>query len=153
MTVGELEMMVKVNTQGLEDVKKKLNDVRKTSKDTQFSIGEMVAGFVSAQAVIGLATKATSLFVNAIRGGIQADIESTRTKKLLIDAMVRTGTYTKEAYEEIIRYSGELQKMTVYDDDAILAGQKLLVTFGAQGQSLKDLTKATLDLATAKGMD
>lgn len=153
MTVGELEMMVKVNTQGLDDVKKKLNDVSKTSKDTQFSIGKMAAGFVSAQAVIGIATKAASLFVNAIKDGIQADIESTRTKKLLIDAMQRTSTYTKEAYEEIIRYSSELQRMTIYDDDAILAGQKLLVTFGAHGQALKDLTKATLDLATAKGMN
>lgn len=68
-------------------------------------------------------------------------------------AMRNAGTYTKEASKDQQAYAAELQKTTAFADEQINMAQASIATFGFQGQTLKDLTKVTLDLAAAKGMD
>lgn len=80
--------------------------------------------------------------------GIQEEAELT-----LAQAMKQAGTFTEEAYRHNLEYASSLQKMTTYGDEAILGVQKMLTNFGVEGEMLDQLTKATLDLAAAKGMD
>ena len=74
-------------------------------------------------------------------------------EKTLAAAMKQAGTYTEAALKHSIEYASALQSMTRYGDEAILSVQKMLTNFGIEGEMLDKLTKATLDLAAAKGMD
>lgn len=71
----------------------------------------------------------------------------------LAEAMKQAGTFTEAAYQHNLKYASSLQKLTVYGDEQILVGQRMLTNFGVEGEALDMLTKATLDLASAKGMD
>ncbi|RMD50972.1 hypothetical protein D6827_03100, partial [Candidatus Parcubacteria bacterium] len=53
----------------------------------------------------------------------------------------------------LVRYAAELQKQTAYGDEAIIEAQALIAMFIKDENQVKRLTKATLDLAAAKGMD
>lgn len=76
-----------------------------------------------------------------------------KAEKTLGAAMKQAGTFTQAAYKHNLEYASSLQQMTTFGDEAILGVQKQLTNFGAEGKVLDDLTKATLDLAAAKGID
>jgi hypothetical protein len=50
-------------------------------------------------------------------------------------------------------YAAELQKVTRYEDDEIVAVQARLVTLGVLGRDMRAATQATLDFAAATGQD
>lgn len=76
-----------------------------------------------------------------------------RAERTLAAAMKQAGTFTQKAMKHNLEYAASLQKMTTFGDEAILGVQKMLTNFGVEGEMLDKLTKATLDLAAAKGMD
>ena len=51
------------------------------------------------------------------------------------------------------KYASELQKVTTYGDENIIEAMALIGAFVKEEDQIKLLTKATLDLAAAKGMD
>ena len=53
----------------------------------------------------------------------------------------------------LLDYASSLQRSSVFGDEAILTAQALLAAFIKDEEQLKLATKATLDLAAAKGMD
>ena len=108
---------------------------------------QAIKGVAIAGAAMGAALVAAGLKAAAM-AGIQERAELT-----LAQAMQQAGTYTKEAFEHNLEYASSLQKMTAYGDEAILGVQRMLTNFGIEGEALDGLTKATLDLAAAKGMD
>lgn len=87
------------------------------------------------------------------KAALDAYAEQERATKTLSAAMQQAGTYTKEALQHNLDYASSLQRMTTYGDEAITGVQKMLTNFGVEGRMLDELTKATLDLAAAKGMD
>lgn len=71
----------------------------------------------------------------------------------LTQALKNQGDARQSTVEDLKSFAGELQKVTNFADDQILSTQSLLVTYGATGEQLKKMTKATLDLAAAKNID
>lgn len=98
-------------------------------------------------------TAVTATVVISIKKVISAYAEQERAEKNLSAAMKQAGTFTEAAYKHNIQYASSLQDLTRYGDEAILGVQKLLTNFGIEGKALDDLTRATLDLASAKEMD
>ena len=115
------------------------------------------AGFDKARAAInGVAKGALVLGAALAAAGYKAAQAAgiqERAELTLAQAMQQAGTYTKAAFEHNKDYAASLQTMTEYGDEAILGVQKMLTNFGVEGVMLDKLTKATLDLASAKGMD
>lgn len=68
-------------------------------------------------------------------------------------AMKNLGVFTESALKEQERFASEVQKVTVFGDEQILGLQALLTTFGLYGKELQGTTIATIDLATALGVD
>jgi hypothetical protein len=100
-------------------------------------------------AVTGAIVGVTAATLKAAKAaGIQQQQEF-----LLAQAMKTAGTFTESAFKENLKYASALQDLTKYGDENILTVQRLLTNFGIEGEELKGLTKATLDLASAKGMD
>ena len=54
---------------------------------------------------------------------------------------------------ELLDYASALQKVTRFGDEAIISVQSIIGAFIKDDDVIKSLTKATLDLASAKGMD
>lgn len=79
--------------------------------------------------------------------------EQERAERTLSAAMKQASTYSEEAYQHNLQYAASLQKITTYGDEAILGVQKMLSNFGVEGEMMDKLTRATLNLAAAKGMD
>jgi hypothetical protein len=115
---------------------------------------QMIAGRITAglktMALAGAAMGA-AIALGAKKAADAAGIQEKR-ELALAQAMKTAGTFTEEAFLSNIEYAASLQKITTFGDETILTVQKLLTNYGAQGKELDDLTKATLDFATATGM-
>lgn len=55
--------------------------------------------------------------------------------------------------DNLVQYASALQSVTAYGDEEIIEAQALISAFVKEEDSIKRATKATLDLAAAKGMD
>tara|TARA_R100000808_G_scaffold12368_1_gene30821 strand:+ start:269 stop:2392 length:2124 start_codon:yes stop_codon:yes gene_type:complete len=75
-----------------------------------------------------------------------ASIKQEKAEKKLSTALGETST-------ELLNYASALQKATTFGDEAIIEVQALIGAFTKDEEQIKTLTKATLDLAEAKGMD
>jgi len=88
---------------------------------------------------IGIATSSIGRFVNLTA-------EQELAEKKLEAALGFTN-------QGLLDYASSLQRSSVFGDEAILTAQALLAAFIKDEEQLKLATKATLDLAAAKGMD
>ena len=69
----------------------------------------------------------------------------------LAEAKLRTA-YGK-SITSLTQYASALQKQTTFGDEAIIEAEAKIAAFVKDEKQVKSLTKATLDLATASGMD
>jgi len=119
-------------------------------KDLEKNLANAQKGFstmakVSAAAFAGLTASAY--------GFMEAARQQELSINTLNQALKNQGKYTEEASEDLIKYAAALQKITLFGDENIIQAESLIASFGFEGEMLKQLTKATLDLAQAKGMD
>lgn len=103
---------------------------------------------------LGVGVAGLTAFAVVLKKGIAAQKEAEVASNNLAAAMKTTGTYTKKAHDEQLKYASALQKQSLYGDDAITNAQSQLVSLAnLSGDGLERATKATLDLAAATGMD
>lgn len=80
--------------------------------------------------------------------------ESERNVNALNQALKTTGQYSENYSNKLQEQSAALQKLTGIEDDEIITGQRLLLTFTNIGQNaLPEATKAALDMSAAMGQD
>lgn len=103
------------------------------------------------------ASKKASIGFLALAGALGVSIRNARTQQLAINklnqSLINTGNYSEEASKDLQEYAAQLQAITTFGDEAIISAQSLIASFGFEGKVLKELTAATLDLASAKGME
>lgn len=71
----------------------------------------------------------------------------------LTQAMINNGIYSKALSSAYADQASALQKVSIFGDEQITNAQAILQGYLGQTQVSKELTRATLDLATAKKMD
>lgn len=71
----------------------------------------------------------------------------------LTQAMVNQGIYSKELKDSYVKLGQELQKVSLYGDEQIIASEAILQSYLGQTKISKELLTATMDLAAAKKMD
>jgi len=130
----------------VDKLNKKLKGSDAQNKKVKTSTGLLRKGWVQATIAIGATIAVMKKLTDA--AAVQERAEIT-----LAEAMKQAGTFTDQAFQHNLKYAQSLQKMTTYGDEAILGVQKMLTNFGMEGEVLDKLTKSTLDLAAAKGMD
>lgn len=123
-----------------------LGDVKDLEK-SMASAGKSFATLGKASAV-AFAGMTASVF-----GFIEAAREHEMAVNSLNQALKNQGNFTEQASKDLQDYANSLQSVTLFDNTAIVAAQKMIATFGIEGEQLKQLTKATLDFAQAKGVD
>lgn len=126
------ELLLKVKTAGADAV-----DSLAESLDSIKEIG--VAAFAAISAVI----------IKAIDEYKEAEEAS----NALNQSMVNQGIYSSDLRDAYDEQAQSLQKLTKFGDDEITSAQAILQTYLGQTKISKELTEATLNLATAKKMD
>ena len=107
------------------------------------SMGESISRTIGQYLALGLAVKGTlGFFKDSLKlYGIQEQAE-----KSLQTALGHTSNY-------LLNRASALQKITTYGDEEIIQAQALIAAFVKEENAIDKATQATLDLASAKGMD
>lgn len=126
-------------------VNKKFNQTQKSIQGLTGSVKNLVgayAGIQGAKAVLGFAVDAGKAF-----------LVQEKAERLLTSAMRERGVLTDESIDRAKRFASAMQTMTTFGDEETLSVQTLLTQYGLYGSALEKATKASMDLASAKGMD
>ena len=107
-----------------------------------------IAGVVSA----GL-TKAFELSGDALRGLVSITGQAIKAANEQEDAEKRLTVALGYRSKALIDQATALQKVTIYEDNQIIEAQAAIAMYVKDEAQIKAVTKATLDMATAKGMD
>lgn len=93
----------------------------------------------------------------AIVAGATAAIHSYREQEeatnRLNQVMVNNGIYSTELARKYSEMATQLQRVTIFGDEAIISAQAQLQAYLGQTEVTEGLVRATLDLATAQGID
>lgn len=156
LSEAELALIVTGKDQGASKV---LDDVdKKTSGlgDTMGKVGAIAGGFLAANVIQGGVQKLTGFVgdsVSAIKESIQVNTQ--------LDAVLKsTGGTVGLTATQIKDYAASLEKKTLFEDEAIISGQNLLLTFtniksdaSTDNEIFQQTTDIMLDMAQALGTD
>ena len=115
----------------------------------KIGINSVALGNIISQAIMGAGRKMLEFGQQTLDSAAKQE----RAEAMLAQAMKVRNIYSEQAVDDAMAYASSLQKVTTFGDEDIATTQRQLIAFGAKGQALKDLTKATLDLSSATGMD
>ncbi len=152
-SIGDLfiEIGSKFNDQGIKDADKSLAALGKSTdeagKKTEAS-NKLFGGFViTLQDVVNVTKQVGAELFSFLKSAGESELAT----RQLADAMKAQGIYSEEALKSNQEYAESLMQVTKYDDEAIMSTMKLLTNFGLHGTKLKEVTQATVDLATKTG--
>ena len=137
----------------LKDTGKNIKDIEKKAKGTEKELGRMRVATSGLRRTMG-ALRNNLLLVTFAFGGTFAAISKTvkaygeqeLAEKKLETALGRTS-------EALLSQASALQSVTTFGDENIIQAQALIAAFTDDEEAIKAATRATLDLAAAKGMD
>lgn len=129
----------------MDNVSKSQASINASSKGLDNSLSGLVSKFGPWAAGLFTVKKAYDVLSNAIGSSIDAynDQQIAETKLISNLGYLSTG---------LTAYASELQKVSVYSDDATISAMSQLSAFTKNESTIKSLTVAAQDLATAKGI-
>ena len=125
------------------DVKTK--GAKKSQRDIK-GVGGALGGLAKQAGIAALAYFGARGLLNALKSSLSLYAEQQLAEVKLESALGKTSSTLK-------KYATALQQTTRFGDELILQGMAQLAFFIKDEKQLKIATKATLDLASAKGMD
>ena len=127
--------LYKIGTKGAKKAEKDLKGVDSATKSMVKSAIALAGAYLSARGL-----------VNAVKASVQAFMVQETAERRLEVALGRN-------IDALKVYASELQQVTLFGDETILSAQAMLAAFVKDEEALRLATKATLDLAAAKGFD
>jgi hypothetical protein len=152
-TLGELNIKIAANVAQLsQDVTKVEREMRKmrtagvkASKQMD-TAAKSITGFKKLAIGVAAVTVAWRTLSRVVGSSVQAFATQENAEKTLATALGETN-------QALLDQAAALQKVTIFGDEAIIGAQALIGAFVKDEEQIKKATKATLDLAQAKGMD
>lgn len=141
-----LEMVV-ANKKAIQNINKVDKQSKKFEKDRKGGLSRLKAGWIAAAAGIGVA-------ILAFKKIFAVTAEQQRVENQLNAVLKSTGNIAGLTAKEVIKMAEGLQKVTTFGDEAIIAGQNILLTFKKIGADVfPRVTETMLDVAQAMGQD
>lgn len=109
-------------------------------------LGSLIARFTA----VGTAVAALTAFLTA---SVKQFVEHEQVVNRLNLALKNQGIFTDELSKEYQKIATQIAKVTTFTDEQIIETQTLLTTFGLAGSTLRDATRAALDLSKGLGID
>jgi len=112
------------------------------------------ASFLKKLTAAFLVKKAIDTLIGTFNAALTAAIEQENAINDLNRALASTGQYSKAASQDLLDFSTELQKNSVFGDEAILTNAALIQSLGKLStDGLKQATQAAADLAATLNID
>jgi len=143
---NQLKIELIVDDKGSVTVKQFGENTEEAVKKPQGALQQLKGHWLAAAA-------ATAAAVAIAKDCIAAFVEQEAAEMKLAVAMRNQGDFSREGYAALKDYAAGLQKVTTYGDETTIAMMANLKTYGMSTEELKRATEATMDLASAKGMD
>ena len=145
--IGSLFVRLGLKSQGFKaGLDKSTQQTKKASQTMGSSLKSLQQNWMAVTAAVAGATVMAKKSIDAFM--VQEEAEHK-----LATAMKIFGDYTRTAHKEMLEFASGLQKITTYGDEVTLTMMANLKTYGMNTDELKKATKATMDLASAKGID
>lgn len=149
VTTAELALHITAKddaSKALDSVGKSAGGLGKTLGD----VGKIAGGFMAANVVAAGVQQLTGF----IGDSIDAAKESIAVNAQLDAVLKSTGGAAGVTADEVRSMAAEMEKMSVFEDEAIISGQNLLLTFTNIGQEVfPEATQTMLDMSQALGQD
>ena len=127
------------------NIKVRAAGAKKTKKELQ-GVSGGISKLGKAAAVAGASFFAASGLIRGFSAAIRLSGEQELAEKKLETALGRTSN-------ALLKQASALQQVSMFGDETIIEAQALIAAFVKDEEQIKLATKATLDLAAAKGMD
>ncbi len=127
----------------------------KPASDGAFvSFGQLVASFVSAQAIISLLETGFHDLTGFVTDSVKAAGDAEKAHTQLVAALRAQGTAIPSVISAYEGYAKALQRTTIFQDDAIEGAIALMVQIGdVMPRDMEKALKATTNLASGLGID
>ena len=125
------------------DVKTK--GAKKSAKQIK-GVGGALSGMAKQAGIAAAAYFGTRALINGIKGSIDAFAKQELAEKKLEAALGRTSN-------KLLSQARAIQQVTMFGDEQVIEAQALIGSFVKEEEAIMAATKATLDLAAAKGME
>lgn len=136
------------------DVAKGLGDIDKASVSASLSFGKFVAGFVTAEAFMGVARATFRAYVDLIRSSVESFANAEAAQAKLTAALRAQGTATPATIDQYSELAAQFQRTTVFADDLLMEMQGLLVQVGdVMPSEMEGALQAATNLAAGLGID
>jgi hypothetical protein len=136
----------------------KIADAAKSTESPLQAMGTsfttLVASFLTAQAIIGGVKEAWHTFTGFVMDSVKAAGEAEKAHVQMVAALKSQGTAIPSVVAAFGDYAKELQRTTIYQDDALEASEALLVQVGnVMPRDMEKALQATTNLASGLGKD
>ena len=131
---------------GVDDVKKKSDSAAEGFGRLRIKTEGLRRGLGAMRNNLLLVTFALGGTIASIKKAVDAFAEQELAEKKLSSALGRTS-------QALLDQASALQQQTAFGDEAIIGVQSLIAAFTKDEEQIRQLTRTTLDLAAAKGMD
>jgi len=137
-----------------KNIKGAVDETTKSYEDAGTSFGKLVAGIVSAEAIIGGAKTLWNGFTGEIERSLKAAGDAEKAHAQVTAALRAQGTAVPSVEKAYLDYASALQKTTIFQDDALEGAEALLTTVGnVMPRDMKKALEATTELASGLGKD
>lgn len=142
--VGELTVALRLS---LNEFNQGIVSANKSIKDFSSSFIKNYGAISATVAAVG------AVLVTQAAKAIRAYGEQEEAVSKLAQALKLQGVQSKATTTELVAFATQMQRTKNVADEAVIAMQAQLVTYGLHGEQLKRATAATIDFAQATGRD
>ena len=143
------KITVMLELEGGKKVKATLDGIDVTAKKVTGSVGGLRTK-LSEFGNIATGINSVVSMMGRLYGQVEKTIDLYRVQE---QAEKSLETALGRRSDELLNYASAMQEATIHGDEEIIQAQALLAMFTDEEDQIKELTKRTLDLADAKGMD
>jgi hypothetical protein len=141
----------KINLKGLNEEVKKVGESTSIAGDFMDQFKFQTLGVAAGQFAFQALNSAISLVKSAIFDSIAAYTESEDAVNRLNQALNASGSYSKAASDDLVLFSREIQRSSIYSDEAILAQVSYAKSLGLSIEQSKNLVRASVELSAQLG--
>lgn len=110
-------------------------------------VGGVTVANLASDAIIGTARAVKDFVLDSVNAAIEQENAINR----LNQALRSSGSFSKEASEDLQQFASSLQSVSVYGDEVIVGQLALAKSFGATNEQSKQLVQAAANLAATFG--
>lgn len=117
--------------------------------------GKTLGGLLSGPAVAGILAAGAALVGSFafLKGAIAEAAAADQALNKLNTALRLAGTFTEDASQSFQKLASDIQDTTAFSDEQVLAVSSLARTYSRTNEAALELTKTSIDFASATGVD